>query len=248
MAMAQLVGGMADAATGSETQALLNSVTDPRIRIVLTLSECRYRIVARRSAGIRRVSDLKGKRVGATPNTSSVFFLTQMLRHSGLRDADVQAVNLEGPAMPDALKAGAVDAIAIWEPHAQNSIAALGSDAVVFQDGSVYTEYFNLNTRSDILKDPDKRAAMMAFVRAISRVSERIRTRSAEMIPALAPHVSLPEKTVAAVWPQFKFPAELTGKLEGVLQDVEPWVASNQQRKPRTRRELVDLIDNSLLK
>src|SRR5262249_8072543 len=39
-AMAQLVSGAADAATGSETQALLNSVSDPRIRIVLTLSEC----------------------------------------------------------------------------------------------------------------------------------------------------------------------------------------------------------------
>src|SRR5262245_25151478 len=47
VAMAQLVSGAADAATGSETQALLNTVTDPRIRIVVTLSECRYRIVAR---------------------------------------------------------------------------------------------------------------------------------------------------------------------------------------------------------
>src|SRR5262249_757337 len=32
-AMAQLVNGAVDAATGSETQALLNSVADPRIRI-----------------------------------------------------------------------------------------------------------------------------------------------------------------------------------------------------------------------
>src|SRR5215471_12812371 len=35
-AMAQLVTGTADAATGSETQALINSVADARIRIVLT--------------------------------------------------------------------------------------------------------------------------------------------------------------------------------------------------------------------
>jgi sulfonate transport system substrate-binding protein len=248
IAMAQLVGGMADAATGSETQALLNSVADPRIRIVLTLSECRYRIVARQSAGIRRVADLRGKRVAATLNTSSVFFLTEMLRHSGLQESDVRVVNVEGPAMANALKARDVDAVAIWEPHAQHSIEALGADAVVFQDGAVYTEYFNLNTRSDVLMNPMKRAALTALVRAINRASDRLRTHSAEMISTLAPNVSLPERTVSAVWPQFKFPAALAGRLESVLVEVEPWVASTQQRKPRTRRELVALIDNSLLK
>src|SRR5262245_60954047 len=70
-AMSQLLNGEVDAATGSETQALLNSVADPRIRIILTLAECRYRIIARRSAGIRRITDLRGKKVAATINTSS---------------------------------------------------------------------------------------------------------------------------------------------------------------------------------
>src|SRR5215831_999197 len=46
-AMAQLVSGAVDAATGSEMQGLLNSAADPRIRVVVTLAECRYRIVAR---------------------------------------------------------------------------------------------------------------------------------------------------------------------------------------------------------
>jgi len=248
IAMSQLVSGMADAATGSETQALLNSVMDPRIRIVLTLAECRYRMVARRSAGIRRVADLKRKRVAVTANTSSVYFLAQMLRHSGLQESDVQMVNLEGPAMPGALKAGDVDAVAIWEPHAQNSLEAAAGDAVVFQDGDVYTEYFNLNSRTDVLMNRDKRAAMTALTKAISRASERIRTRSAEMIPVLSPNVSLPARTVSAVWPQFRFPAALTAKLETVLQEVEPWVAANQQRSPRARRELTALIDNTVLK
>ncbi|HTQ99959.1 MAG TPA: hypothetical protein VMH83_08210, partial [Candidatus Acidoferrum sp.] len=63
VASAQLVSGMVDAATGSETQALLNSVLQPDLRIVLTLSECRYRIVARKSAGIQALADLRGKRV-----------------------------------------------------------------------------------------------------------------------------------------------------------------------------------------
>src|SRR5262249_21712406 len=75
-AMSQLLNGEVDAATGSETQALLNSVADPRIRIILTLAECRYRIIARRSAGIRRIADLRGKKVAATINTSSHYYLS----------------------------------------------------------------------------------------------------------------------------------------------------------------------------
>jgi len=126
VAMEQLLHGSVDAATGSETQMLLNSLAEPGIRIILTLAEARYRIIARRSAGIRRIEDLRGKRVAATVNTSSQYFLREMLRKAGmLLESDIRFVNLEGPEMPAALKRGDVDAVAIWEPHAQNSLAAL---------------------------------------------------------------------------------------------------------------------------
>ena len=151
-AMAQLLHGSVDAATGSETQMLLNSIAEPGIRVILTLAEARYRIIARRSAGIRRVEDLRGKKVAATVNTSSQYFLREMLRKAGLLlDTDVRFVNLEGPDMPAALKRGDVDAVAIWEPHAQNSLEALGSDAVDLQNPSVYRERFNLNTTTKSL-------------------------------------------------------------------------------------------------
>src|SRR5262245_8132274 len=125
-AMAQLVSGAADAATGSETQALLNSPDDPRIRIILTLAECRYRIIARRSSGIRRVSDLRGKKVGVTANTSAHYYLNGMLRRARVAESDIRLVGIEGPEMPAELQRGTLDAVSIWEPHAQNSLEALG--------------------------------------------------------------------------------------------------------------------------
>ena len=148
--MAQLVSGEVDAATGSETQALLNSVAEPRIRIIVTLSECRYRIIARRSAGIRRIADLRGKRGAATIDTSSQYYLAEMLRHAHVEEAEVRIVATEGQDMRAALQMHSVDSVSIWEPHAQNSLEALGKDAIIFEDPSVYTEHFNLNTRSEI--------------------------------------------------------------------------------------------------
>jgi ABC-type nitrate/sulfonate/bicarbonate transport system substrate-binding protein len=246
-AMTELTSGSVDAATGSETQALLNSVADPRIRIVLTLSECRYRIVARRSAGIRRVSDLRGKRVAVTINTSSQQYLASMLRTANLGESDVQLVPLEGQEMPQAVRSGAVDAVAIWEPHAQNSLEAIGKDAVVFEDSSAYTERFNLNTRSDVLSDPARRLALKRFVQAVDAASARIRKRPPGLIVSLAPHVGLTERTVSAVWRQFGFPATLSNGLRSALEEVEPWVAATQKREPRPKSQLVSLIDSSLL-
>jgi NitT/TauT family transport system substrate-binding protein len=246
-AMSQLVSGDADAATGSETQALINSVTEPRLRIILTLAECRYRIIARQSAGIRRIADLRTKKVAVTANTSSEYFLHRMLRSAHIDEAAVQAVAMEGSEMPAALEKGTVDAVVIWEPHAENSLHALGNDAVVFEDPAVYTERFNLNTRADVLADPEKRAALGALVRAIRRSSAGLRKRSPDLIASLSPRVGLSQRTVMAVWPQFSFTAAISGKLRGVLAEVEPWIAAAQNRPARSPGELNMLIDSSVI-
>jgi sulfonate transport system substrate-binding protein len=247
-AMAQLLNGSVEAATGSETQMLLNSIAEPGIRIILTLAEARYRIIARRSAGIRRVEDLRGKKVAATVNTSSQYFLREMLRKAGLLlETDIHFVNLEGPDMPAALKRGDVDAVAIWEPHAQNSLEALGSDAVVLENSSVYRERFNLNTTTKVLQDPDKRRALVDFVRAVLRASDRARNHSGETQIQLAPFINTPIATIARVWNQFRFPANLSGDLPEVLGNVEIFVAAVQYRGFRPRASVATFIDTSVL-
>jgi sulfonate transport system substrate-binding protein len=247
-AMAQLLNGNVDAATGSETQMLLNSIAEPGIRIVLTLAEARYRIIARRSAGIRRIEDLRGKKVAATVNTSSQYYLREMLRKAGMRlEADVRFVNLEGPDMPAALKRGDVDAVAIWEPHAQNSLEALGSDSVDLQNPAVYRERFNLNTTAKVLKDPGKRRALVEFLRAVTRASDLARRQPAQARMLLAPFINTPETTIEHAWNRFQFPASLPGDLPSVLGNVEIFVAALQNRPPRSRSALSLLIDASVL-
>jgi len=248
-AMAQLLNGSVDAATGSETQALINSTAEPGIRIVLTLAEARYRIIARRSAGIRRVEDLRGKKVAATVNTSSQYYLREMLRQAGMQlESDIHFVNLEGPDMPAALKRGDVDAVAIWEPHAQNSLEALGSDSVDLQNPAVYRERFNLNTTAKVLKDPGKRRALVEFLRAVTRASDLARRQPVQARMLLAPFINTSEGTIEHAWNRFQFPANLPKDLPAVLGEVEIFVAAVQLRQPRPRASLSVFIDPSLLR
>ena len=244
----QLVDGSADAATNSETQALLRSVASPNLRIVLTVAECYYRLVARRSAGIQKVSDLRGKRIGTPATTSAHYHLAKMLRTAKLAETDVTVVPMPVPEMAAAIKKGDVDAVSGWEPGAQHSVDALGNDAVVFQDRSVYRELFNLNTTTDVLNDPARRRALVDVVAGILRASEQVRSRPAAGWPLLASKINVTEQTIATVWRDFRFAGSLPGDLMDVLTEEEQWVAAIQRREPRGRQALQSLVDATVLR
>ena len=160
--------GVADVATHAETQALRYSVAHPNLRIILNVTEGLYRIVARKSAGIASVADLRGKRIATIPATSSGYFLYRMLAEAGLSFDDIIAVPITPlSGMTEALSKGEVDAVVIWEPESENSAQALGGDTIQFRGDTVYSEKFNLNTTAENLADPAKRAKIVRFVRAV---------------------------------------------------------------------------------
>src|SRR5581483_1982853 len=74
-----LVRGEVDAATNAETQLLRQSIDDPSLRVILTEAESFYRIVARRSASIASVKDLRGKKIAIAPYTSAHYYLVKSL-------------------------------------------------------------------------------------------------------------------------------------------------------------------------
>jgi ABC-type nitrate/sulfonate/bicarbonate transport system substrate-binding protein len=242
-----LVSGEADAATNSSTQAVLRSVAAPNLRIVLTVAECFYHIVARRSAGIERVSDLRGKRVGVPLNTSAHFYLAKMLRQARLTESDVTLVALAQADMAEAIAKGDVDAVSIWEPWAHNSSERLAADAVVLEDRSLYRELFNLNTTADVLADGEKRASLVALVRGTIRTSRQLQSGPAIVAPLLASKINVTVDTTTTVWNEFRFPASLPNDLLDVLVEEEAWLAAAQKRVARPRTILAALIDSGVL-
>ncbi|HLQ75959.1 MAG TPA: ABC transporter substrate-binding protein, partial [Terriglobia bacterium] len=83
-----IVSGDADVATNAETQLLRQSVDNPDLRVIFTVAEGFYRIVARKSASIQKVADLKGKRLTTPANTSAAYFLARMLATANLTESD----------------------------------------------------------------------------------------------------------------------------------------------------------------
>ena len=245
--------GQADLATNSETQALRGSVEHPDLRFIFTVAECPYRIVARRSAGVTRLADLRGKRVGTQLESSGEFFLDAMLRTVGLTAEDVTRVpfmaNTEAPVslLPEALRSGRIDAMALWEPQVQRAKVAIGADAIEFCDPAVYTEKFNLCTRQANLADPAMRRRIVAFVRALIAAAQRLRVEPEIGWRLVAKAAELDIETVRGSWHCLNYPGTLATDLLDIFERQEPWIARVQGRAPRTREALARLIDGSVL-
>jgi NitT/TauT family transport system substrate-binding protein len=240
--------GTAPLATNAETQALRYSVENPDLRIILTVSEGLYRIVAKRSSGIATLADLRGKKVGTIFNTSSNYFLHKMLNSAGFSIADVEASTVF-PLIGygEALTTGGFDAITAWEPGPEYAIEAIGADAIEFHDPAVYRELFNLNTRAAHLADPAMRARIVAFVRALIEATELIQESPEIAWPLVAESSGLDDALVARVWRHHAYPAALVPDLLDVLVAEEIWLASQAERRPRSREQLAELIDSSIL-
>jgi len=240
-----LTAGKVDAVTNAETQGLLRSTANPNIRVILTVAEYSYRIVARRSAGIATASDLRGKKIATSLNSSAHFYIVKTLRSANLFEADLTVIGMPPTEMPAALARGDVDAVSIWEPAAEKSAALLGPDAVILQ-GPVYRERFNLNTTAEVVSDPVKRTALVSFLRAVIGTSRQVREHPAQVKPVIAAKLDLPEQVVAATWSLFTFPASIPEDLLDSMVEQEPWMATKQNRAPRSREAIAALIDASL--
>ncbi|MGH8616238.1 MAG: ABC transporter substrate-binding protein [Burkholderiales bacterium] len=246
--------GQADLAGNSQTQALRAAVGNPDMRFILTLAECPYRIVARRSAGIARLADLRGKRIATQLESSGAYFMEQMLRTAGLSAEEVVSVpfmaHTDTPLslVPEALRAGQIDAAALWEPQPQRAMVALGSDGIEFSDPAVYTEKFNLCTTQAKLENPVLRPKIVAFVRALIEAAARLKKDPEAGWQLVAQAAKLDLETVRGAWPRFKYPGALAPDLLDVFEREDVWIARTQGRAPRTRVELSRLIDDSVVR
>jgi NitT/TauT family transport system substrate-binding protein len=77
--------------------------------------------------GIRRVADLKGKKVAAEEGTVDHYLLLLGLKKAGLSASDIQFVPLETGAAAAAFVAGKVDAVGVFAPFTTQALKRPGS-------------------------------------------------------------------------------------------------------------------------
>ncbi len=240
---------VADLACQAETATLRVSVLKPDLRLIMVLTEGLYRIIARRSAGIASLADLRGKRVATLRETSSDYFLHLMLQSAGLSYSDIKLVpGLQTPqAVAEAMVKGEVDAITVWEPEIEHAAHAFADDIVTFSDPRLYRERYGIHATAATLADPIKRRQIVQFLVKVFDASKACKEFPGRIIPSSAARSGFSEDLLKRAWPYLNFPADLSSDLVDVMAAEEVWLAQLQNRPPRTPSEIARLIDATIL-
>ncbi|MBB3111437.1 sulfonate transport system substrate-binding protein [Paenibacillus phyllosphaerae] len=110
-------------------------------------------IIVPQDSAIQSVADLKGKKVAVTKGSNAYNFLYRVLDKEGLKDSDLEVIQLQPDETQPSFESGKVDAWAVWDPYI--TLNTLTGKARVLTDGAssgVLSPSFQL-VRSGFAKD-----------------------------------------------------------------------------------------------
>ena len=223
-----LLDHKADFAAVAETPFMFNVLKGEKIYLIANIeaSGKNNAIVARKDAGISVAGDLKGKRIGFTPGTTSDFFLDSMLTVIGLTRQSIQPVPLKPEEMQAAIVEKRVDAVCTWNYPLTQIKRQLGPNGVLFYDPIIYTETFNFAAQQDFVqKNPETvRRFLRALIKAENFVAQHPDEAQAIMSAATKTDLDL----IREVWNAFNYRVVLDKKLLITLEDETRWAMKNK--------------------
>lgn len=105
-------------------------------------------ILVREDSSIRRLADLKGKKITATKASAGQYLLVQALIKGGLTLDDVEFIDLPPPEGQAAFKQGKVDAWVGWSPFLTELQESMPARLLTNAEGLMNDRNFYLATRS----------------------------------------------------------------------------------------------------
>jgi ABC-type nitrate/sulfonate/bicarbonate transport system substrate-binding protein len=248
-----------DLGANAEYQGLIQYGTHKNIRMIYTIVDVPYRLVANKAAGISSLADLKGKRVGSIPGTSANYFVRKLLGSVGVKESEFTVVSGNGcmrapcgsGTLPAQLQAETIDALGTWEPAPELGAQALGDQAIIFQNATVFREIYSLFTTTEKLEDPASRRAIVEFVRALDQAVAVFRNPPEKVYQFVADAVGMDATTVRAIWPVHKWAGTLGVDMDSDMIDYmveeDVYVASQNRRQPMTREVIAQFVDTSVI-
>ncbi len=198
--------GKVDAVTVTNGDQLVMGATGKASKAIM-INDISYgndMIVAK--PGINSIKDLKGKKIGLELGFVEHLMLLKALEANGMKESDVELVNVPTNDTPQTLASGGVDAIAAWQP---NSGAALkqvpGSKAVYTSKdvpGLIY-DVVAVSTESLSTRKADWAKFVAVWPKIVAYIQDP-KTKD-DAIKIMAARVSVPAAEYALLIPGTKF-------------------------------------------
>ncbi len=229
LALDAVLRGDADVALVAETPVARAALDGQKPVVFATISRVDNAnvIVGRKSRGILRPQDIRGRRVGVVPGTTADFFLHIYSVVSGLEPADVDVVSLETSTLVDSLSAGRVDAISAFAPYSHEAMDTLRDDATVLSQPGLYILYWNAATTREVAQR--RRPALTRFLRALDRANQYATDSPADAQRITARGTGSSIEHIARGWNQIDWSLALDESLVFSLEDEYRWLSDGQE-------------------
>ena len=149
-----LTGGSLDMGMGGAPIPTIAAGRPLKVVALTERSPKTHALLAKPDGPIKKVEDLKGKKI-ATPLGKAYAFPLRVLERANMKDTDVEIVTVENNEGRSALLTGAIDAWATWDPF-YASVEADKQAVKLIDGGDFYPNYVTLFGRTEFIeKYPD---------------------------------------------------------------------------------------------
>jgi NitT/TauT family transport system substrate-binding protein len=140
--------------------------------------------------------------------------------------SEIELVDTGPSELPQALESGQVDAIVIWEPHADLARQLLGDAAIQLPSADIHRTTFNFVVMEEFTQtSPD---VLVSFLRAIDKATAFVADHETESQAIVAEKLKLEKDAVTRFWPDFTFELSLDQSLIVTLEAEARWAMRNK--------------------
>lgn len=139
-------------------------------------------ILVRNGAGIAKLEDLKGKRIGVAKGTSGHHFLLAALDKAGLRPADVKIAYLAPADATAAFGKAELDAWVVWDPFLAIGEKVHGAQVLTKDVRVVHSNNFLLANKEFSLRNPALLKRIVDRLSEVGRWAEDNRPQLAQLL------------------------------------------------------------------
>jgi NitT/TauT family transport system substrate-binding protein len=135
--MEAFAAGKIDAVCMTNGDALVTGATGAPSKAILINDYSNGNDMVIAQPGITSLKDLKGKKIGVEIGFVCHLLLLKALEANGMKESDVELVNVSTAETPKALASGDVSAIAAWQPNSGQALKAVPGSTAIYTSADV---------------------------------------------------------------------------------------------------------------
>lgn len=220
-ALKAMMRGEAEVATAADIAFAGAMNEDPSLRVIAAIgSSSGSEIVARKDRNIHEPADLRGKRVGYSPGTSSAYFLHSFLLTHRISRKDITAVAVPAARQVEAVVTGEVDAVSAFDVYAFIAKKELGENAAAWDIQNTLDYQWLLAARESATHSPEARKRLL---KALIMAEEFAANHGEETKAIIARKWNIDPEFIRYSWRRTRLFVSLNQSIVTALQNYVKW-------------------------